>query len=86
MGTRGQVGIIVRLAMAKVLAEEGEAPPVFLDDALTDSDDQRFEVMVDLLDGLSDELQIVVATCHWSRFRKLGAAAVDMERKSVDSR
>lgn len=79
-GSREQLGILVRLAMAQLLARQGERLPVFLDDVLASSDDGRFQKMATVLDTVAGELQLIVTTCHWNRFRTLGApTVVDLE-------
>lgn len=70
-GGREQVGVLVRLAMARVLAGEGTLP-LLLDDPLTHTDDDRFEAMAAVLNLSAPPLQVLLATCHWSRHRILG--------------
>ena len=70
-GCREQVGVVVRLAMAMVLA--GDHPlTVMLDDALVATDDDRFKRMAAVLQRCATRLQIILATCHWDRHRQLG--------------
>lgn len=72
-GTREQLAVIVRLGLAKVLARGGHVFPLILDDTLGWTDDQRFGEMVRILDAASEEMQIVVLSCHATRFERLGA-------------
>lgn len=82
-GAREQLALILRLAMARLLAKE-EPHPVFLDEALTDTDDTRFDVMANIIQQVARHTQIVVTTCHKNRFRKLGAhSLLDLEELQV---
>ena len=73
-GTREQLAIIVRLALARVLAKDGKALPLILDDTMGWTDDDRFRRMIQILREASRELQIVILTCQPSRWEaRLGA-------------
>jgi DNA repair exonuclease SbcCD ATPase subunit len=81
-GAKEQFATIVRLAMAKVIAGDGTLP-VLLDDALVSTDDGRFDRFVRVLKRASRNLQIILCTCHWMRYRKLGVPterATDLAR------
>ncbi|VEH08946.1 AAA family ATPase [Corynebacterium kutscheri] len=65
-GAQEQLGLIMRLALARLAA--GEPVPVFLDDALGASDEQRLKAMGYLLNGLGDTQQIFITTCMPSRY------------------
>jgi DNA repair exonuclease SbcCD ATPase subunit len=71
-GTREQLGILTRLAFARLLAKQGTPVPVILDDALTYSDDQRASRFFDILHEAAAETQIIVLTCHERLFQQLG--------------
>lgn len=74
VGTREQLGVIVRLAMAAVLA--GDEPlPVILDDALVATDERRFTRMIPVLQDAASHLQVLMLTCHWSRYQAVGQVA-----------
>lgn len=78
-GAREQLALIVRLGMARLLARE-EPLPVFLDEALADTDPDRFEAMANLIRRVSEDVQIVLTTCHKQRFRRVGAdREIDLE-------
>jgi DNA repair exonuclease SbcCD ATPase subunit len=65
VGTREQIAVLVRLALARLLLErEGEAPCVILDDALVYADERRFDLMKTILQQAARELQILVLTCR----------------------
>ena len=73
-GAQEQLGVIVRLAMAELLAGNGTLP-VTLDDALVFTDERRFQGMLRVLQRVARHLQIVFVTCQWDRYRALGLAA-----------
>jgi len=77
-GMQQQLSLLIRLAMAKIVACE-QVHPVFLDDVLSDTDPDRFEVISDILHSTSQEMQIILTTCHRSRHRSLGAKSLRME-------
>lgn len=74
VGTREQVGVVVRLAMASVLATV-EPVPVILDDALVATDEARFLSMIPLFAECAKRHQIVLLTCHWSRYQAISQVA-----------
>lgn len=74
VGTREQVGVLTRLAMARVLAR-AEPVPVILDDALVATDETRFEKMIPVFADAAKHHQIVLLTCHWSRYKAIGEVA-----------
>lgn len=71
-GTQEQLALLVRLAFARLLAEDGRAAPVILDDALVYTDDDRIERMFDALHRQASDVQILVLTCRQRAFRDLG--------------
>jgi DNA repair exonuclease SbcCD ATPase subunit len=71
-GAREQLGVLVRLGLARVLAE-GRRLPVILDDALVNSDAERRARMVEVLRRASDHLQLLVFTSHDEDFDRLAA-------------
>ena len=70
-GAQEQVGLVLRLALAKVLAGD-DTLPLLLDDALVATDDTRFDLTARVLDRCAPPLQIILATCDWPRHRVLG--------------
>ncbi len=74
VGTREQVGVITRLAMARVLARS-EPVPVILDDALVATDEGRFLRMIPIFAEAARHHQILLLTCHWSRYRAIAEVA-----------
>ena len=84
MGTQEQIAVLVRLAFAEMLVDQGAPAAVILDDALVFSDDQRMRLMFDILSHAAQRVQIVVFTCREQLFEGLGAnqlqlAAADLE-------
>lgn len=73
IGTREQIAVCLRLAMADLWATRGQAPPIVLDDALTHSDDSRLERMLGILRQAGKRHQIIVLTCHERAFLPSGA-------------
>ena len=84
MGTQEQIAVLVRLAFAEMLIDQGAPAAVILDDALVFSDDQRMRLMFDILSHAAQRVQILVFTCREQLFEGLGAhqlqlATVDPE-------
>ena len=77
-GMREQLSILTRLAFARLLAREGRAAPVILDDALVYSDDDRIERMFDALHRQAREQQIIVFSCRQRAFSRLGGTVLAM--------
>jgi uncharacterized protein YhaN len=75
-GTQEQIAVLVRLAMAALLAERGHEVPVILDDALVFCDDDRIEQMFDALNRAGQRQQVVVLTCRSRSFQSLGGRAL----------
>lgn len=71
-GMREQLAVLTRLAFSKLLARDGRAAPVILDDALVYSDDDRIERMFNALHRQSLDQQIIVLSCRQRAFSQLG--------------
>ena len=71
-GTQEQIAVLVRLAMASMLAERGQTVPVILDDALVYCDDDRIKRMFDALSRAGRNQQVIVLTCRLRTFSPLG--------------
>jgi hypothetical protein len=80
-GTREQLSLIIRLALARVMARDKRPLPLILDDTMGWTDDSRFLSMVQILRDASSELQIILLTCHPSRFDRFQAGySVDLDQ------
>ena len=77
-GMREQLSILTRLAFARLLARDGRAAPVILDDALVYSDDDRIERMFDALHRQARDQQILVFSCRQRAFARLGGNVLQM--------
>ena len=73
MGTQEQIAVLVRLAFAEMLIDQGAPAAVILDDALVFSDDRRMGLMFDILSHAAQRVQILVFTCREQLFEGLGA-------------
>lgn len=78
-GMREQLSILTRLAFAGLLARDGRAAPVILDDALVYSDDDRIERMFNALHQRSRDQQILVFSCRQRAFSRLGGNVLQMQ-------
>jgi len=83
MGTQEQIAVLVRLAFAEMLVEQGHPATVVLDDALVFSDDRRIGRMFDILNMVGQQVQIIVLTCREQLFEGVGGKHLSM--KSVDT-
>ena len=63
-GTADQAYLSLRLALSALMAEEGEALPILLDDALAQYDDSRMKTALEFLKEYSEKTQIIMFTCH----------------------
>ncbi|HEY9155927.1 MAG TPA: hypothetical protein VIM69_12395, partial [Opitutaceae bacterium] len=79
-GTKEQVAVALRLAMAEILAaDHGGALPLILDDAFANADSARvarLQIMLDL--AASRGLQVIVITCTPTDYHSLGALHVSL--------
>ncbi len=85
MGTQEQIAVLVRLAFAEMLIDQGAPAAVVLDDALAFSDDQRMRMMFDILSHAAQRLQILVFTCREQLFEGLGAHQLQLARVDPES-
>ncbi|WP_405232544.1 AAA family ATPase [Lentisalinibacter salinarum] len=75
IGAREQLGILARLAAARIVAEQGGVP-LIIDDALGFSDPARLETMGAAIAAAGRECQIIILTCTPGRFAQVGSAEV----------
>ena len=81
IGTREQIAVLVRLAMADLLRERGKPVMLILDDPLVNSDDGRFDRMACALRRAAKHLQILILTCHETRYKSLGANTIRLMKR-----
>ena len=79
MGTQEQIAVLVRLAFAEMLVEQGHPATVVLDDALVFSDDWRMERIFDILNMAARNIQVIVFTCRQQLFEGLGGRQLSLE-------
>ena len=85
MGTQEQIAVLVRLAFAEMLIDQGAPAAVILDDALVFSDDQRMRLMFDILSHAAQRVQILVFTCREQLFEGLGAHQLQLAPADPES-
>ena len=85
MGTQEQIAVLVRLAFAEMLIDQGAPAAVVLDDALVFSDDQRMRLMFDILSHAAQRVQILVFTCREQLFEGLGAHQLQLAQVDPES-
>ena len=79
IGTQEQIAVLIRLAFAQMLVEQGLPATVILDDALVYSDDARMDKMFDILNVASDKIQVIILTCREKLFEGLGGDVLSLE-------
>lgn len=82
MGTQEQIAVLVRLAFAEMLVEQGHPATVILDDALVFSDDRRMGRMFDILNMVSQQVQIILLTCREQLFEGIGGRQLSLKTAS----
>ena len=85
MGTQEQIAVLVRLAFAEMLIDQGAPAAVILDDALVFSDDQRMGLMFDILSHAAKRVQILIFTCREQLFEGLGAHQLQLAAADPES-
>ena len=63
-GTADQLYLAVRLAVCDLTLPAGDPPPLILDDALANFDDERMVLALEHLRSRSERQQILLFTCH----------------------
>ncbi len=74
-GSREQLAILGRLAVAS-LVDEQDGAPLILDDAFGYADPERLDRLAAVLNQSGRDAQIIILTCHPERFRSIGSAEV----------
>ena len=78
-GTREQIAVLVRLAFARLLAEQGMEVPLVLDDALVFSDDRRIIAMHRALELAARSHQVIVFSCREQAFSGLRGKRLELQ-------
>ncbi len=84
MGTQEQIAVLVRLAFAEMLVEQGHPATVILDDALVFSDDRRMSRMFDILNMAAQNVQVIIFTCREQLFEELGGRQLSLRPGSSE--
>ncbi|MCR9193753.1 MAG: AAA family ATPase [Hyphomonas sp.] len=84
MGTQEQIAVLIRLAFAEMLVEQGHPATVILDDALVFSDDRRMSRMFDILNMAARNVQVVIFTCREQLFEELGGRQLSLQPGSSE--
>jgi len=84
MGTQEQIAVLIRLAFAEMLVEQGHPATVVLDDALVFSDDRRMRRMFDILNMAAQNVQVIILTCREQLFEKLGGHQLTLQPGSAE--
>ena len=79
VGTQEQIAVLVRLAFAEMLVEQGYPATVVLDDALVFSDDRRMSRIFDILNMAARNVQVIAFTCREQLFEGLGGRQLSLE-------
>ena len=77
-GTREQIAVLARIALADLLLAAGRPASIVLDDALAFSDPERIERMFDILHRAAARMQIIVLTCRDDVFGRLGGRRLEL--------
>ena len=78
MGTQEQIAVLIRLAFAEMLGEQGHPATVILDEALVFSDDRRMSRMFDILNMAARNVQVIIFTCREQLFEELGGSQLSL--------
>jgi uncharacterized protein YhaN len=81
-GTREQIYLLLRVAMAEHLVTTGEAAPLILDEVTAQADDTRREALLGVLHELSRERQVILFT-HDPRIGEWASHNLDPARDIV---
>ena len=72
-GAQEQLGVLSRLACARLVSGDGGAP-VVLDDALGWTDPERLDLMGAAISTAADDCQVIILTCVPDRYSAVGKA------------
>ena len=63
-GTRDQLYLCLRLALADEITQDSESLPLILDDPLVNFDDARLKAALEMLSQVAKKRQVILLTCH----------------------
>ena len=72
-GTREQLSVLLRIAFADLLLDQGRPVSLILDDPFVYSDDARLDVMIEILSETAQRMQVILLTCRDRAFRHVPA-------------
>jgi hypothetical protein len=72
-GAQEQLGVLSRLACARLVSDDGGVP-VVLDDALGWTDPERLDLMGAAISSTADDCQVIILTCVPDRYAAVGKA------------
>lgn len=75
-GTQEQLAVLTRIAFADLLIEKGKPASLVLDDALVFADDDRFEIMLEILAEAARRMQVIILSCRTRAYRGLEAMRI----------
>jgi len=75
VGSKEQLGILMRLAAARIVSSQGGVP-LIIDDALGFSDPSRLKTMGAAIASAGNDCQVILLTCTPGRFTHVGNAEV----------
>lgn len=85
-GARDRIYLAARIALAAACSPVDDPLPLLLDDPFASSDDERFrEAMHYLLEQVAPGRQVILLSCHRSRYEALGAAEPTLWHERVCS-
>jgi DNA repair exonuclease SbcCD ATPase subunit len=78
-GTQEQLAVLTRIAFADLLLAQGQPVSLILDDPFAYSDDARLDLMIEILNEVSERMQVIVLTCRDRAFRHVPATRLTLK-------
>lgn len=70
-GTQEQLAVLIRIAFADMLLEQGKPVSLIFDDPLVYSDDGRLDTMIEILSEVATRMQVILITSRDRAFRQV---------------
>ena len=83
-GTQEQLGLLVRLAFAQLLADTGTPAPLIIDDAVVNTDDDRLKRLFQALQLAAKSHQVLVLSCRERDFDELGGRRIALAQWNAE--